>query len=65
VTVLLYLVPLALLLGLLWLVMFLWSLHNGQYEDLEGAALRVLDDSDIEPAKRGPVKDIRTSDVKP
>jgi cbb3-type cytochrome oxidase maturation protein len=54
-TVLIYLVPLALLLGLLWLVMFLWSLHNGQYEDLDGAALRVLDDSDIEmPAKGGP-----------
>jgi cbb3-type cytochrome oxidase maturation protein len=55
-TVLIYLVPLALLLGLLWLVMFLWSLNSGQYEDLDGAALRVLDDSDIEtPAKQGPV----------
>jgi cbb3-type cytochrome oxidase maturation protein len=50
-TVLIYLIPLALLLGLLWLVMFLWSLNTGQYEDLDGAALRVLDDSDIEPAK--------------
>ncbi len=50
-TVLIYLVPLALLLGLLWLVMFLWSLNSGQYEDLDGAALRVLDNSDIEPAK--------------
>ena len=54
-TVLIYLVPLALLLGLLWLVMFLWSLNSGQYEDLDGAALRVLDDSDIDkPAKRRP-----------
>ncbi len=53
-TVLIYLVPLALLLGFLWLVMFLWSLNTGQYEDLDGAALRVLDDSDIEPAKGGP-----------
>jgi cbb3-type cytochrome oxidase maturation protein len=54
-TVLIYLVPLALLLGLLWLVMFLWSLNTGQYEDLDGAALRVLDDSDIEPpAERRP-----------
>ena len=52
-TVLIYLVPLALLLGLLWLVMFLWSLNTGQYEDLDGAALRVLDDSDIAPAKGG------------
>ena len=53
-TVLIYLIPLALLLGLLWLVMFLWSLHSGQYDDLDGAALRVLDDSDIEPAKSRP-----------
>ncbi len=53
-TVLIYLIPAALLLGLLWLVMFLWSLNTGQYEDLDGAALRVLDDSDIETsAKRG------------
>ena len=52
-TVLIYLVPLALLLGLLWLVMFLWSLNTGQYEDLDGAALRVLDDSDIEPPAKG------------
>jgi len=54
-TVLIYLVPLALLLGAMWLVMFLWSLNSGQYEDMDGAALRVLDDSDIDkPAKRGP-----------
>lgn len=46
-TVLVYLIPGALLLGLIWLAMFLWTLHNGQYEDLDGAALRVLDDSDI------------------
>jgi cbb3-type cytochrome oxidase maturation protein len=51
-TVLAYLVPTALLLGLVWLVTFLWSLNSGQYEDLDGAALRVLDDSDIAPDKR-------------
>ncbi|HSP25741.1 MAG TPA: cbb3-type cytochrome oxidase assembly protein CcoS, partial [Saliniramus sp.] len=27
---------------------FMWSLRSGQYEDLEGAALRILDDDDIE-----------------
>ncbi|MEP0320593.1 cbb3-type cytochrome oxidase assembly protein CcoS [Bauldia litoralis] len=47
-TVLLYLVPLALFLGLVGLFGFLWSLRNGQYEDLDGAALRVLDDTDVE-----------------
>ncbi|WP_421725091.1 cbb3-type cytochrome oxidase assembly protein CcoS [Bauldia sp.] len=51
-TVLLFLVPLALLLGLAGLVAFLWSLRNGQYEDLDGAALRVLDDGDVEDGKR-------------
>jgi cbb3-type cytochrome oxidase maturation protein len=37
----------ALGLGLLGLGAFLWSLRSGQYEDLEGAALRVLDDDDL------------------
>lgn len=48
-TVLIYLVPIALALGLTGLVAFLWSLRSGQYEDLEGAALRVLSDDDIAP----------------
>ncbi|HEY8009184.1 cbb3-type cytochrome oxidase assembly protein CcoS [Methylocapsa sp. D3K7] len=46
-TILLVLVPLALSLGLLGLVAFLWSLRNGQYEDLDGSALRVLSDDDL------------------
>jgi cbb3-type cytochrome oxidase maturation protein len=46
-TVLVFLVPLALFLGLVGLAAFLWSLRNGQFDDLDGAALRVLDDSDI------------------
>lgn len=36
------LIPLALGLGLLGLAAFLWALQNGQYEDLDGAALRIL-----------------------
>ena len=51
-SVLLFLVPIALLLGLGALFAFLWSLRTGQYEDMEGAALRVLDDSDVEPTRR-------------
>ena len=47
--VLLYLVPMALLLGLSGLAAFLWSMQNGQYDDVEGAALRVLKDDDIRP----------------
>ena len=45
--VLLYLVPMALALGLAGLAAFLWSLRTGQYEDLDGAALRVLDNDDV------------------
>ena len=45
--VLVYLVPAALSLGLLGLAAFLWSLGSGQYDDLEGAALRVLEDDDV------------------
>ncbi len=46
--VLIYLVPMALLLGLTGLAGFLWSLKSGQYDDLDGAALRILPDDDIE-----------------
>jgi cbb3-type cytochrome oxidase maturation protein len=44
--VLVILVPLALALGLAGLVAFLWSLKNGQYEDLDGAAWRAISDDD-------------------
>jgi len=49
--VLIYLVPLALLLGLIGLGAFLWSLKSGQYDDLDGAAWRaIMDDDDAPPA---------------
>jgi cbb3-type cytochrome oxidase maturation protein len=38
----LYLVPIALALGLAGLAAFLWSLRSGQYEDFDGAAERIL-----------------------
>ncbi len=47
--VLLVLIPVALVLGGLGLVAFLWSLKRGQYDDLEGAAHRVLLDDDLPP----------------
>ena len=43
---LLVLIPIALGLGLLGLFAFVWSLRAGQYDDLEGAAVRILDDSE-------------------
>ena len=47
--VLLFLIPTALALGLCGLGAFLWSLRNGQYDDVQGAALRVLSDDDVKP----------------
>jgi len=44
--VLIYLVPLALGLGLLGLAAFVWSLNSGQYEDLDGAGWRAIMDDD-------------------
>lgn len=44
--VLIYLIPIALLLGVAGLVAFLWSLKNKQFEDLEGAANRILFDDE-------------------
>jgi len=43
-TALIWLVPIALLLGGLGLVAFLWCLRAGQFDDLEGAGWRALDD---------------------
>jgi cbb3-type cytochrome oxidase maturation protein len=40
------LVPAALTLGLLALAAFLWALRNGQYDDPEGSAGRILFDDD-------------------
>lgn len=45
--VLIFLIPVALLLGGLGLMAFLWSLKSGQYEDLEGAKWRILSDDDL------------------
>lgn len=41
---LLVLIPIAVAMGLLALVAFFWALRAGQYEDLDGAAQRILDD---------------------
>lgn len=49
---LIVLVPLALLLGCGALAAFFWSLGSGQYEDLDGAAERVLLDDDGKEGKR-------------
>lgn len=45
--VLIYLLPMALGLGLAGLFGFMWALKSGQYNDVDGAALRVLSDDDL------------------
>lgn len=43
---LLILIPAALVLGIFALVAFLWALRNGQFDDPEGSAGRILFDDD-------------------
>lgn len=54
-TIILYLlvISLAIAAGGLWF--FMWSLRSGQYDDLDGAANRILfDDADAPPGKKAP-----------
>lgn len=44
-----FLIPIALALGLAGLAAFMWSLRNGQYDDLDGAASRILHDDEDRP----------------
>ena len=47
-TGLVLLIPIALGLGLAGLAAFFWAMQSGQYDDMDGAALRILID-DEEP----------------
>ena len=40
------LIPISFLLGAAGLALFSWALRSGQYEDITGAAERILDDDD-------------------
>ena len=42
-----YLIPIAIAIGLTALAAFMWSLNTGQYEDLDGAATRILHEDDV------------------
>lgn len=61
--VLVFLVPLALGLGLAGLLGFLWSLKSGQYDDLEGAAWRAI--ADDEPAREVPPVEAKPAPARP
>lgn len=45
-TGLLILIPLALAMGLLGLAAFFWAMRDGQFDDLDGAANRILIDDE-------------------
>ena len=47
--IILVLIPVALLLGGIGLAAFLWALKSGQFEDLDGAAERILIEDDDAP----------------
>ncbi len=56
-TALLFLIPAALCLGLLGLWAFAWAMRSGQYDDLDGAARRILFDdppADTDNSQRRP-----------
>ncbi len=44
-----FLIPVSLCLGLIGLAAFMWALRKEQYNDLDGAAHRILDDDDDRP----------------
>jgi len=50
-TGLLFLIPIALAMGLAGLLTFLWALRSGQFDDLDGAGGRILFDEDV-PRRR-------------
>ncbi|TDR94069.1 cbb3-type cytochrome oxidase assembly protein CcoS [Enterovirga rhinocerotis] len=50
----LFLVPIALALGLAGLLAFMWSLRSGQYDDLDGAAERILFEDDRDSPSSAP-----------
>lgn len=44
-----FLIPIALGMGLVGLGAFLWSMRDGQYDDMDGAAARILIDEEDAP----------------
>ncbi|MCW8935848.1 MAG: cbb3-type cytochrome oxidase assembly protein CcoS [Gammaproteobacteria bacterium] len=61
------LIPLMIGLGLIGVVIFIWSVRSGQYDDMEGDANRILMDDDdpllpdFDDNKKDNVKDDKTS----
>ncbi len=54
------LIPAALGLGLIGLIAFLWALRSGLFDDMDGAALRILID-DEEASECGEDESVKTT----
>ncbi len=54
------LIPAALGLGLIGLIAFLWALRSGQFDDMDGAALRILI-NDEEASECGEDESVKTT----
>ncbi len=44
--VVIYLIPIAIAMGALGLACFIWSVRSGQLDDMDGAAMRALQNDD-------------------
>lgn len=59
---LVFLIPLAIAMGLAGLAIFFWAMRNEQFDDLDGAANRILiDDEDLSRVKTSPEKTAKDS----
>lgn len=45
--ILLILIPAASLIVLFFIGVFIWNAHSGQYDDLDGEAMRILNDNNL------------------
>jgi cbb3-type cytochrome oxidase maturation protein len=61
--ILLLLAPFSVFLGLLAVAAFVWTLRAGQYDDIRGAAERILLNDDDEPTPDRPDPDRRGPDA--
>lgn len=57
--IILLLAPFSVLLGLIAVGAFVWSLRSGQYDDVQGAAARILID-DVDPDAPDPGRSIES-----
>lgn len=62
--ILMFLVPLMLILVALGIVLFSWAVRNGQYDDLDGPAHRILYDDDDDMIPDDAKQDIAPRDTK-